>query len=266
MASLKSTSGLLIFSRPTNMSERKPSSTFPAAGAQFPPTLWSVVLAAGQESSTRAEEALAALCRTYWYPLYAFVRRQGRNAHDAEDLTQGFFLHLFQNRGLEKVRRERGRFRSFLLTSLKNFLADEWEKASARKRGGGIPAISLDAEDAEQRYRAESMEQPDPEKLFERRWAIALLDRVLARLEAEQVSAGKQERFEQLSMFLSGDPQDVTYAAVAARLGMTEGAVKVAVLRLRQRYRELFRAEIANTVAGANEVDDEMRHLLVVLA
>lgn len=199
-------------------------------------------------------------------PLYAYLRRQGKTPHDAEDLTQGFFLHLLEKGGLEKVRRERGRFRSFLLTSLKNFLVDEWEKTQAQKRGGGAGLISLDVDDAEQRYRGESSEHMDPEKLFERRWAIALLGRVLGLLETEQVASGRKERFEQLQVFLSGDLPGVTYAEMAKRLGMTEGAVKVAVLRMRQRYRELIRGEIANTVAGEEEVEEEMRHLWSVLS
>ena len=237
----------------------------PTAGTQFPPTLWSVVLAAGQ-GGTRSREALAALCQTYWYPLYSFLRRQGKGPHDAEDLTQAFFAHLLAGSALEKVRRERGKFRSFLLSSLKHFVIDEWAKASAQKRGGGTQLLSLDAEHAEAMHTAASMDHLHPEALFERRWAMTLLDRVLSRLEAEWAQVGKRDRFQQLSPFLSGEPQSLTYAEVGRPLGMTAGAVKVAVLRLRQRYRELLREEVANTVAAETDVDEELRHLLAIVA
>jgi RNA polymerase sigma factor (sigma-70 family) len=236
-------------------------------GAQFPATLWSIVIAAGSRgASARAAEAMTSLCQAYWYPLYAFLRRQGKTAHDAEDLTQAFFLHLLQKAALEKVDRAKGKFRSFLLTSLKNFLADDWKKSHALKRGGGATIVSIDADMAEARYQDEPADQSDPEKLFERRWAITLLDRVLQRLEAEWNAAGKSERFEQLKIFLSGEPSQETYAQIAPRLRMTEGALKVAVLRMRHRYRDLFRAEIANTVADENEIDNELKHLLHTLA
>jgi RNA polymerase sigma factor (sigma-70 family) len=224
------------------------------------------VLAAGQSSSTRSEEALATLCRTYWHPLYAFLRRQGNGPHDAEDLAQGFFLHLLEKGGLEKVRREKGRFRSFLLASLKNFLADSWEKSQAQKRGGGVRVISFEAANAEESYRAESSDPADPERLFDRRWAMTLLERVLQRLESEFVTAGRKERFDHLKVFLSGDPPDLTYSEAARPLGMTEGAVKVAVLRLRQRYRELLRSEVADTVATSEQADEELRDLFAVLS
>jgi RNA polymerase sigma factor (sigma-70 family) len=249
------------------MAVSPPSSTsVPSAGAQFPPTLWSVVLAAGEAGSTRAQEALSALCQTYWYPLYSFLRRQGKGRHDAEDLTQAFFVHLLESSGLEKVRRERGKFRSFLLSALKHFVIDEWAKASAQKRGGGTRIVSLDADHAEAMHAAASMDHLHAEALFERRWAMTLLDRVLSRLETEWTQAGKRERFEQLGPFLSGEPQTVTYAEIGQRLGMTPGAVKVAVLRLRQRYRELLREEVANTVPGESDVDEELRHLLSIVA
>jgi RNA polymerase sigma factor (sigma-70 family) len=234
--------------------------------APFPPTLWSVVLMAGERSSLQSEQALATLCQTYWYPLYAYLRRQGHTPHNAEDLTQSFFLHLLDRRALQHVHPHKGKFRSFLLASLKNFAADEWSKSQAQKRGGGAIVLSLDADVAEERYQADGAQHSlDPEKLFERRWAIALLDRVLNRLEAETTLAGKQDRFQELRVFLSGDPPNLSYAQVAARLNMTEGAIKVAVLRLRQRYRELFRAEIANTVAASENVDEELRHVIAIL-
>jgi RNA polymerase sigma-70 factor (ECF subfamily) len=242
------------------------NSTQAPAVAKFPPTLWSMVLKAGREGSVQSREALAELCDAYWYPLYAFLRRQGKSLHDAEDLTQGFFLHLFERNGLDKVRPEKGRFRSFLLAALKHFQADEWEKSRAQKRGGGASFVSFEITSAEDRYRSESVEYSDPEKLFERRWAMTLLDRVLGRLEAEFASAGRKDRFDQLHGFLSGDRENVTYGEAAKRLGMTEGAVKIAVLRLRQRYRELLLTEVANTVASEKEVEEEMRHLFAVLS
>jgi RNA polymerase sigma factor (sigma-70 family) len=243
------------------------STSLDGTPAQFPPTLWSVVLKAGERSSLQSEQALATLCQAYWYPLYAYLRRQGRTSHDAEDLTQAFFLHLLERRALQQVHPHKGKFRSFLLASLKNFAADEWSKSQAQKRGGGLTLLSLDADVAEERYQADGAQQSlDPEKLFERRWAIALLDRVLGRLEAETTLSGRQDRFQQLRVFLSGDPPNLSYAQVAARLGMTEGAIKVAVLRLRQRYRDLFRAEIANTVAAAEDVDEELRHVIAILS
>lgn len=243
------------------------STAIPLAGTQFPPTLWSVVLlAGGREPSAQSQQALATLCQNYWFPLFAYLRRNGNSPQDAEDLTQGFFLHLLQKNRLETVAREKGRFRSFLLASLKNFLADAWEKSQAQKRGGGTTIVSFESAGAEERYQAESMPMADPERLFERRWAIALLDRVLGRLEAEFKAAGKGQRFEQLQVFLSGDPRGLHYADIASTLGMTEGAVKVAVLRMRARYRELIQDEVAQTVARPEDVADEMRHLFAVLS
>ena len=238
----------------------------PAGAGQFPPTLWSVVLLAGQASSGPSQEALATLCRAYWFPLYAYLRRQGKAPHDAQDLTQSFLLHLLEKNALSRVQREKGKFRSFLLASLQYFLADERDKERAQKRGGGVTFISLDNQETEDRYRAEPADNMDPAKVFERRWATTLLERTLARLEAEFAGAGRKERFEQLQVFLLGEPTTVTYAEAGKRLGIREGAVKVAVLRLRQRYRELLRAEIASTVAKEEEVDEEMRHLFAALA
>jgi RNA polymerase sigma factor (sigma-70 family) len=235
--------------------------------AQFPPTLWSVVLAAGaRDRSAHSQEALAALCRAYWDPIYAFLRRQGKTPHDAEDFTQAFFLHLLQRDALARVDRDKGRFRSFLLASLKNFLVDEWEKTRTQKRGGGAPLLSIDVEMAESRYQVEAGIGLDPEKLFERRWAITLLNRVLAKLEGEATAASQAQRFEQLKVFLPGEPGGAKYAEVAAALGLSEGAVKVAVLRLRHRFRDLLRAEIAQTVADEAEVEQELRYLVQLLA
>lgn len=241
-----------------------PSSVRPGA-AQFPPTLWSVVLAAGNGSSPRSQEALETLCQIYWYPIYAFLRRQGKSPHDAEDLTQGFFARLCQKDRLGTVGREKGKFRSFLLVSLKNFLADEADKTRAQKRGGGQTIVSLDAASAEERFALEPPNQMDPEKMFERRWALTLLERTLERLRAEFDSPDQRERFDLLRDYLLGEPPAETYATVGRRLGLGEGGVKSAISRLRQRYRELFREEIASTVAEEGDIEAETRHVFAVL-
>jgi RNA polymerase sigma-70 factor (ECF subfamily) len=232
----------------------------------FATTHWSVVLAAAEQETPAAAAALERLCSTYWYPQYAYIRRQGYDVADAQDLTQSFFAHILSRAFLKRASRDKGKFRSFILGSLKFFLVDELAKLQAKKRGGGRTMVFLDANSAEARYRLEPVDLMDPEKLFERRWAITLLDRVLERLEAEFVEAGKSRVFERLREFLLGDRGAATYAAVAAALGMTEGAVKVAVHRLRQRYRELFREEIAQTVGDPAEIEDEMRHVFAVIS
>jgi RNA polymerase sigma-70 factor (ECF subfamily) len=224
------------------------------------------VLAAGGSGSARAREALETLCRSYWYPLYAFARRQGKSPHDAEDLTQAFFEQLLEREALAKAAPERGRFRSFLLASLKNFIWDEWDKARAVKRGGGQAPVSFDDLDAEERYRCEPIDLADAEKLFERSWAMMLIDRVLTRLEKEFTASGKSERFEALHPFLLSEPAAGSYASVAQQLAMSTGAVKVAVLRLRERYRELVRLEIAETIAEGGDIEEEVRHLMSALS
>lgn len=235
------------------------------AGA-FVTTHWSVVLAAGRSDSTRARDALAELCRSYWYPLYAYTRRRGCSPHDAQDLTQEFFARLLERRDLGKVRADRGKFRSFLLASLNHFLANEWDKARAAKRGGGQPAVRLGAMDAEGRYALEPAGDETPETLFDRQWALTLLERVLARLREEFAATGKTRLFERLKDFMAGERDDAGYAHAAAELDMTEGNVKVAVHRLRKRYRERLREEIAQTVASPAEVEEEIRHLFAALA
>ena len=236
------------------------------AAEQFPPTAWSLVLLAGKSSSPTSSEALATLCRAYWYPLYAFVRRQGYSPHDAEDLTQGFFAHLLEQHRVGQARREKGRFRSFLLAALRNFLADQRDKAMAQKRGGTATMISLDAERAEERYHLEPADERDPEKLYERQWALTVLDRVLVRLETEYTAAGRLDRFELLQPLLLGEDHALAYAEIGRRLNMSVAAVKMAVLRLRMHSRELFRAEIANTVAEPGEIGDEVKRLSAALA
>lgn len=230
--------------------------TTPASVGSFAATRWTVVLTAGQSPSPQAGRALEELCRTYWYPLYAYVRRRGYDSHEAEDLTQDFFARLLAKNYLADVSREKGKFRSFLLASLKHFLANEWDRAQAKKRGGGHTIISLDAET---RYRQEPMDELSADKLLDRQWAIALLDQVLVRLASEQVAG-----FEHLKVYLTAGTEAVPYTEVAVKLGTTEGAVKVAVHRLRRRYRKLLREEIAHTVASPAEIDDEIRHLFAV--
>jgi RNA polymerase sigma-70 factor (ECF subfamily) len=231
----------------------------------FATTHWSVVLAASAAHSPRALEALEKLCRTYWYPLYSFVRRQGASPEDAEDVTQAFFTHLLRKDFLSRVGPEKGRFRSFLLACLKHFLADEWDKARRLKRGGASPALSLDIERAEERYQTESRLAPSPDEMYERRWALDLLARVLECLRLEAIQAGKAAVFDQLQGCLLGDRPDETYAEIGARFALSEAVVKVTVHRLRQRYRELLREEIAHTVADPGEIEEELRYLFAVV-
>ena len=233
--------------------------------ATFRTTHWSAVLAARDQNSSQAQAALAELCQTYWYPLYAYIRRRGNNPTDAEDLTQGFFARLLEKNYIGDVTPGMGRFRSFLLTSLNHFLANEWDRAQSSKRGGGKVIISLDDQDPEARYQFEPVENITPETLFEQRWAMTVLERVLARLREEFVATEKTELFDHLKVFLTADRPDCSYAEIAARTGLKEGAVKVAVHRLRRRYGELLRAEIANTVSDPAEIAEELRHLISVL-
>jgi RNA polymerase sigma-70 factor (ECF subfamily) len=230
----------------------------------FKTTHWSVVLAAGEGDSAGAA-ALNRLCQTYWHPLYTYVRRLGQSPADAQDLTQGFFARLLEKDYLKSVDPARGKFRSFLILALKRFLANEWDHANCHKRGGGQQVISLDAVDTENRYLAEPMDGMTPERAFDRRWALTLLDEVMAHLETEFAADDKAEVFAELKGFLSGD-QDQSYTTIAQRLAVTEGALRVIVHRLRRRFRELLRLEIAHTVGSPDEVDDELRHVLLSLS
>jgi RNA polymerase sigma-70 factor (ECF subfamily) len=232
----------------------------------FATTHWSVVLAAGNQSSPDYTRALSTLCETYWYPLYAYLRRRGYDRQQAEDYTQDFFAGLLQRQGLGKADPQQGKFRSFLLTSLKNFLADEWGRRRAQKRGGDVKMHPMDAEDGETRYRREPVDELSPEKLFERSWAQAVLQRAMIRLKAELATANKQRLFDHLKTFLTTERDAAPYRAAAAALSMTEGAVKVAVHRLRRRYGELVREEVAQTVATAEQVDEEIDALYAALA
>ena len=236
----------------------------PADAGRFEVTRWSIVVAAGAANSECAHKALAHLCSSYWYPLYAFVRRNGRSVEDAQDLTQGFFARLLEKRDLAAVDRDKGKFRSFLLASMKHYLANEWDRARAQKRGGGQRLISLDAESAETRYQLEPADESSAEKIYERRWALALLDQVLGRLRDEFTRDGKERVFDELKAALTGGK--IPYAEIAARLDVKEGAVRTAIHRLRTRYRDIVRAEIAETVASPAEVDAEMQHLFAALS
>ena len=245
--------------------EQNQDSIAPAAG-NFAHTHWSVVVAARGSDSVHARAALEKLCQAYWPPIYAFVRRQGHGPHDAQDLTQEFFARLLEKNYLADVDRNKGRFRSFLLASLKHFLANEWDKAQAKKRGGGKIWIPIDVTTAETSCGFEPADNVTADKIYERRWALTLLDQVLRRLRQEYERDGKEKLFNQLKPTLTESSRTVGYAEIADRLGSTEGAIKVAVHRLRQRYRELLRAEIGETVATASEVDDELRNLFAALS
>ncbi len=247
------------------MSESPPNLTANKSES-FATTHWSVVLAAKIGDSPQATVALAELCRTYWYPLYAFVRRKGHSPHDAEDLTQAFFARLLEKNYVAQADHGRGRFRTFLLGAFTHFLADEWDKARRLKRGGGREMVSFDATSAEERYRLEPIDQFDAAKLYERRWVTTLFDKVLMRLGQEFPDSDKSESFAALKSSLLGDEGGPSYAELGTKLGLSEDAVKQAVRRMRRRYRELFREEIAQTVAGQGEVEDELKHIFAVLS
>lgn len=232
----------------------------------FATTRWSVVLAAGRGSdTTHAGAALGKLCQTYWYPLYAYVRRRGHSPEDAQDLTQAFFAQLLERQSLAHADPNVGRFRSFILAAMNHFLANEWKKARAQKRGGGNAALSLDWAAAEERFDLEPADNSAPDRIFEKHWALSLLSEVLNRLEGEHKNAGKAEMFAVLKQTLMGQRESQPYAELAASLGMSESAVKVAVHRLRKRYRELIRDEIAGTLDKGEDVESEMRYLFRVL-
>lgn len=233
---------------------------------EFPPTDWDAVRVAALARDTLGRDALAELCETYWTPLYAFVRRQGVGVEEARDLTQSYFELLLEKSFLKEVKPERGRFRAFLLASLKHFLSNHRDHERAKKRAPARRVLSLDTEQAEERLRLASTHHLDPEQVYEQRWALTLLERALQRLEAE--SAGDAEsrlRFEKLRAFLTSGEPCPSYEKVAAELGLREGAVKTAVYRLRRRFGEILRAEVAKTVVHPEEVDEELRHLLLSL-
>jgi RNA polymerase sigma-70 factor (ECF subfamily) len=237
----------------------------PACGKAFATTHWSLVLAAADTQSPQAKKALETLCRAYWYPLYAYVRRKGYDVHSAQDLIQEFFARLLARNYLSVADRNRGKFRSFLLASLEHFLAREWTKGHAQKRGGGQAVLSLDGADAENRYLLEPAHELTPDKIFDRRWATTLLDQAMSQLRRECLDSGKGELFATVQSSLIGEKGDASYAEISLALNKSEGAIKVAVHRLRQRYGELVRAEIAQTVTTPEEVDEELNYLFSVL-
>lgn len=248
------------------MSDDTHMSPTPSGSSRFATTRWSVVLAAGQPGSSRYRQALETLCGTYWFPLYAYLRRQGYDSHQAKDYTQAFFAQMLEKQYLSQVEPKPGKFRSFLLAALKHFLANELDHIKALKRGGGRKVISLNVQSAEKQYTLEPAHELSPEKLFEKSWALTILERTMDRLEAELASMNKQKVFDRLRFCLAGDKGSVPYREVAGELDMTEGAVKVAVHRMRMCYRELLRDEIAQTVSNPEQVDEEIRALFAALA
>ncbi len=232
-----------------------------APGDIFATTHWTVVLAAGKRHTPQSDGALEDLCRTYWFPLYAYVRRRGHNKEDAEDLTQAFFARFLEKNYLAGLSAERGRFRAFLLAALKHFLANEWDKSQAKKRGGGAANLSLDWQTADTTFQVAAVNEPGPDQAFDREWALALLAKVIGRLQTECAADGKAKLFGQLKIFLTAGKGTLSHADAANDLGMDETAVRVAVHRLRKRYRALLRDEISQTLADESLVDEEMQAL-----
>jgi RNA polymerase sigma factor (sigma-70 family) len=232
----------------------------------FATTHWTVVLAAGQRHTPQSDRALEELCHAYWFPLYAYVRRRGYSKEDAEDLTQAFFARFLEKNFLDGLKAERGRFRAFLLASLKHFLANEWDRSQRQKRGGGQAHLSLDWQTADTQFQIASTAEPSPDRAFDREWAVALLGNVVARLQSECEAEGRGRQFAELKVCLTAGKGVLPHAEVARRLGMDETAVRVAAHRLRKRYRQLLRDEIAHTLSDPAQVDEEMRALFGAFA
>ena len=232
---------------------------------KFPATRWTLILAAGEPARPERQAALAWLCEQYWYPIYAYVRRQGRSPADAQDLTQEFFVRLLEGHYLDRAEPNKGRFRAFLLSSLKFFLSDEMDRTRAQKRGGGTALLPFEISIAEELFTREPAHEETPERIFERQWARLLLDRVLDRLREEFVRHGRLDYFNRLKVYLVGQAE-VPYAELARQLETSEGAMKVGIHRLRKRYRELLRAEVAETVADSSQIDGELRYLAAALS
>ena len=246
--------------------EESPIVSHPTPGSHlFVTTRWSVVLLAQRDVAPGAEDALEILCRGYWYPIYAYARRAGRSPEDAEDLTQEFFARLLEKEWLLAASPEKGRFRTFLRMALKRFLANEWDKQRSLKRGGGQMLVPLDTTLAEQRFLEERPGTLGPDSIYDRRWALTLLDEAMARLAREYADAGKAGEFERLKPHLTAGRGEIPYAAIAAACRTTEGAARVAIHRLRKRFREVFRAVIADTVSTPEELEEELRHVLGIL-
>jgi RNA polymerase sigma factor (sigma-70 family) len=235
------------------------------ANARFVTTRWSLVLSAGAADSGESRSAMGRLLETYWYPLYAFIRKKGQGPEDSCDLTQEFFLELLEGSFFSTADPQKGRFRTFLLTALERFMVDEWRRGSRKKRGGGRLVLSLSAVDAEERYRLEPADSLTPEQIFERRWAMTLLGEAMRRLEEESIAAGHEGLFAAVKPILAGEDSSSPYAELAARLGMKEGALKTAVHRFRRRFGALLRAEIAETISDPTDVEEEIRHLFQLL-
>jgi len=249
------------------MHSSNPGAPADASAASFETTRWSVVLAAGgRGGSAQSKQAFAQLCERYWPPLYAYARRRGYPADAAQDLTQAFFVRLLEKNSLTAANRERGRFRCFLLASMKHFLANEWDRGQAQKRGGDVQFISFDAAVIEQHYGGEASTDLSPERLFDRRWAVTLLQLVLDELRGQLVAEGKEEFFEKVKGFLVGEDSESSYRQLGAELGMSEAALKMAIHRLRRRYGTLIREHIAQTVSSPEEIADELKHLLAAVS
>ena len=238
----------------------------PSDAGHFATTRWSVVLAAGSPSSSHHEQALGTLCEAYWFPLYAYLRRRGHDTYQAEDYTQAFFARMLEKQYLRDVDPAPGRFRSFLLVALKRFIADQRDRTQALQRGGGRKLLSLDVNRAESRYTLEPVSELSPDRIFEKSWALTVLEQAMVRMEAEFAKSGRQELFDRLSVYLAGKTDAIAYRDVAVELDMNEDAVKSAVYRMRKQYREILRHEIAQTVASSDQVDEEIRDLFAALA
>jgi RNA polymerase sigma factor (sigma-70 family) len=239
--------------------------TWANAQSSFTATRWTLVAGARTTDSLRAQEALEAMCRSYWFPLYAYVRRKGYSQHDAQDLTQGFFERLLARDFLDKVSREKGKFRSFLLASMNNYLNDEYARRQRLKRGGGQRVISLDQSSAEERYQLEPQDHLTPEHLFEKQWILTMLETVLQQLRDDYVGQGKGDLFDKLKVLLTAGKGVVPFSQLAEELAMTEPATRMAASRLRRRYSDLLRQEIANTVSRPEEIDEELDHMFKAL-
>lgn len=244
----------------------KSAKNFSVSGAgRFATTHWSVVLQAGQPGAPGYQQALETLCRGYWFPLYAYLRRHGYDSHQAEDYTQAFFCKVLEKQVLRSADSKRGRFRSFLLATLKNFLADEHDRARAQKRGGGRKLLSIDFNEAENQYALEPADRLSPEKLFDKSWALTVLERTMACLKTELAGKNKKELFDHLKIYLTAEKGSIPYRDTAAELNMTEAAVRTAVHRLRRHYRKSLRDEIAQTVASEDQIDEEIDDLFAAL-
>jgi len=250
---------------PPTTSPPEPRDFADSSPGRFVTTRWSVVMTARDKGSPESEAALQSLCQGYWHPLYAFVRRLGNSPHDAQDLTQEFFARLLEKNWLGAVERKRGRFRTFLIMALKRFLANEWDKSRSAKRGGGQALVPLDTDLAEERYLADPSPALSADHLYERRWALTLLDQAMARLRAEYEGDGRGQDFDRLKKYLTAERGAIPYAEIAGEIGASEGAARVAVHRLRKRFREVFRATVADTVSNAEDVDAEVRYVIEVL-